>query len=162
MKKKFLILFVCAGNTCRSPLAEIIMKEEIKRHRLSGIRVSSAGVSAIEGARASENARKTARNLGLSLARFRSKPLTRRRLALADLVLTMEDSHKKRITEEYPSYSEKVYLLSEYSGSGRGGIEDPAGRSEDGYMECAMILKDEIRRVIGKLKRKFINSRRRK
>ena len=58
------ILFVCTGNTCRSPMAEIIMKSKIKKAGISDVRVSSAGLSATAGAKMSENSFKALKELG--------------------------------------------------------------------------------------------------
>ncbi|MGQ9604414.1 MAG: low molecular weight protein arginine phosphatase [bacterium] len=145
------LLFVCAGNTCRSPLAEVIMKKEIKRRNVDWIRVGSAGISAREGLPAAENARIVAKNLGSSLERFKSKELTSNRAKSADLILTMTGQQKRMVVEKWPELRSKTMTISEFSGSRRRSIEDPLGGSIDVYMDCAKVLSDEVRRILKKL-----------
>ncbi len=147
------ILFVCTGNTCRSPLAEVIMKHEAAKAGLRDVVISSAGLSAMDGGPASENARLAARELGLSLSRFRSKPLTRRRAKLADIILTMTKRQKREIVRRWPEAGPKTSLISEFSRSGRKGIDDPLGGSLNDYRECAKKLSDEARRIVRRLLR---------
>jgi protein-tyrosine-phosphatase len=161
MKKTFRILFVCAGNTCRSPLAEALMKRELTERHLRGISVSSAGVSATEGLPAAGNSNEVARELGVSLSRFRSRPLTARRVALADLILTMERQHGEGIVERWPRADGKIHLISEFSGSGRRGIFDPVGKPLQVYRECGLVIQDEIKRIVPKV-RTLVSGRRKK
>ncbi len=153
MKKRYYVLFVCSGNTCRSPLAEALMKRDLEKRGIDGISVASAGVSALEGAGAAENSRLVAREMGASLAGFRSRPVTARRVALADLILTMERKHARSILDMWPEAAEKVHVLSEFSGSGRRGISDPVGGPLEAYRECGKALSDEIRRIIPRVKK---------
>ncbi|MGD9402285.1 MAG: low molecular weight protein arginine phosphatase [bacterium] len=158
MKKRYYVLFVCSGNTCRSPLAEALMKSKIMEKRIGNVSVSSAGVSAVRGLRAAENSRTVARELGASLAGFRSSPVTARRVALADLILTMEDKHRSSILERWPGADGKVHVITEFSGSGRRGISDPVGGPLDAYRECGLALQDEINKIVPGLK-KLISTR---
>jgi protein-tyrosine-phosphatase len=149
VKRDFSILFVCSGNTCRSPLAERILKKRIGE----SIKVSSAGTGAIPGVPASSGAKAAARVYGVSLAGFASKPVTGRRVARADLILTMTRSHRKDIGTRWPDALGKTYVLSEYTDSGRGSITDPLGGPESGYLQCAADLDDEIARMLPELAR---------
>lgn len=153
MKKTFSILFVCTGNTCRSPLAERILKDRIEGKGWTGINVSSAGTGAQAGWPASEGAGNAARKIGVSLRGFRSKPLTRRRVARADLIITMTQEHKREIDLRWPDAAARTYMISDYTGSGRGAIRDPIGRPDRFYEECAEDLSDEISRMLPKLAR---------
>ena len=153
MKKRFYVLFVCSGNTCRSPLAEALMKSRLAERGIDGISVSSAGVSAAGGLRAADNSRAVALELGASLAGFKSSPVTDRKVALADIILTMERKHMYSILDRWPEADEKVHVLTQFSGSGRNGISDPVGRPLDAYRECGEVLRDEIKRITPRIKK---------
>ena len=153
MKRTFSVLFVCTGNTCRSPLAERVLKAGIREKGWKGINVSSAGTGAVKGAPASMGTKGAARRMGLSMAGFRSKPLSRRRVARADLILTMTRHHKADIEMRWPDVAGKTHVLSDYTGSQRGAITDPVGGSDAAYAVCAADLSDEIARLLPMLER---------
>jgi protein-tyrosine-phosphatase len=153
MKKRYRVLFVCSGNTCRSPLAEALLKKSLEERGIRSVSVSSAGVSAAEGLPAAENSRLVAREMGASLGGFRSSPVTARRVALADLILTMERKHMYSILEGWPAAGDRVHVLTQFSGSGRRGISDPVGRPLEAYRECGRVLGEEVAKIAPKIKR---------
>jgi protein-tyrosine-phosphatase len=87
------VLFVCSGNTCRSPMAEVIARHEFETRGWSHVAVQSAGTGAASGAPASEQAIAVAAAAGLDLSGHASQPLTEDLLAWADIVLAMGSSH---------------------------------------------------------------------
>jgi protein-tyrosine-phosphatase len=161
MKKRYHVLFVCSGNTCRSPLAEALLRRELKKRDVAGVSVSSAGISALPGQPAAEHSRRVARELGASLAGFKSSPLSPHKVAVADLILTMEARHLDTVLEKWPGARARAHVLSKFSGSGRGGIPDPVGKPLEAYRECGLALSDEVSRVMPKL-RKLVSARRKK
>jgi protein-tyrosine-phosphatase len=161
MKKRFRVLFVCSGNTCRSPLAEALLKKRLAEERVGNVSVSSAGLSAIEGMPAAANSKTVAKELGASLAGFRSKRLTDRRVALADLILVMEPGQAEQLLARWPEALDKVHVISELSGTPRRGIADPVGGSLAVYRKCGLAIEDEIRRIVPRIKR-LKKARRRK
>jgi protein-tyrosine-phosphatase len=152
LKKTFSILFVCTGNTCRSPLAEVILKSELRKAGIANVTVSSAGTGAFDGGRPSLGAVAAAGQMKLSLGRFRSKPLNQRRVRRADLILTMGGSQKEEILRRWPDAGGKTYVLSEFTKSGSADVQDPMGEPMPAYFRCAGVLKDELRRALPRIK----------
>jgi protein-tyrosine phosphatase len=134
------ILFVCSGNTCRSPMAEALAKriiseklhtpvEALEEKRIS---VLSAGSSAISGAPAAIPAVEALKEMGTDLARHRSRPLTVELIHQADLILTMSRDHSRSVTALVPSAADKVETLDP-----DGDIDDPIGSDVTTYRALA-------------------------
>ncbi|MBO8172023.1 MAG: low molecular weight protein arginine phosphatase [Bacillaceae bacterium] len=106
------ILFVCTGNTCRSPMAEHLFRSIMEKEGLP-VRVQSAGVSAIAGMPAAHNAEKVLKEKGIEM-KHTSQPLTDKLIRWADLILTMTSSHRQMVVQQFPQSVEKVFVLKEY------------------------------------------------
>lgn len=129
MNKIKKILFVCTANICRSPMAEVILKEKLRNSGNTDISISSAGLMDMKGGRARDEAIEIIRNIGVDISHHRSRHLTDNMIKEADMVIVMEASHRDKILGKYPEISNKVFLLSRF-GNEKGierDIADPYG-----------------------------------
>jgi len=121
------LLFVCTGNTCRSPMAAAAARAGIVRRGWTHVEVQSAGLSALTGTPAADNAVRVAGEQGMDLTRHEAQPLTPELVEWADLILGMGHSHLMGIAEL--GGGEKAALITDFvDGPGLGRpIEDPIG-----------------------------------
>jgi len=117
------LLFVCTGNTCRSPMAEAVMKVLLRAHGLDGedgaaegVVVLSAGLSAFEGEAASRQAMAAVEPIGGDLRNFRSRRLTEELVNASDLIVVMTAGHRRQLLGLYPQAAAKTKLLLEFAG----------------------------------------------
>ncbi len=139
-KKK--ILFVCTGNTCRSPMAEALFNH-LAREKGILAEAKSAGVFA-SGGGVSQNSIDAMAELGIDISAEISKQISREMIDEADLILTMSQSHKAMTEAMFGC--DKVYTLGGFCGDGED-ISDPFGGNLDIYKAC----RDEIRHKIYKV-----------
>ena len=135
------VLFVCTGNTCRSPMAECIARSMLEQEGASGITtvVESAGIAADDGSAASPEAVAVMRERGRDLAAHRSRQLTPQMIDRAEVVYTMTHMHAQRVMSLAPNAVHKVFPLSE-----RTVVDDPIGQHTEVYRSTADQLEEMI------------------
>ena len=149
---QFTLLFVCSGNTCRSPLAEAVARREAERRGIGAhLRVLSAGTGAFPGSPASEGSATVASRHGLDLEAHRSSLLTPELAAEADLVLGMAPGHVLRARALAPEVP--VELLGSYAAGGEGGPEvpDPFGAPVEVYEETYRVIEELVAGALDRL-----------
>ena len=154
----FRLLFVCTGNTCRSPMAQAIAERSVERRGWDRVEIRSAGVSALPGGGASEGARVAAEWGGLSLGGHRSKSLDTELVDWASLVLTMGPHHAD--AAEALGGVGKVWMLSAFAEGGehaRGAaVPDPFGGDAQAYVECLETLEVFVEAALRRVDADFL------
>src|SRR5690348_8008999 len=106
------ILFVCTGNTCRSPMAEAMLRSIAKQEGLQ-LRVQSAGVSAVNGLPMAEHSLRILKDKGI-VENFTSNPIIEEAVEQHDLIFTMTMAHQRIVIQKYPQAVDKIFSLKEY------------------------------------------------
>lgn len=139
---KPVIVLVCTGNTCRSPMAETLLREQLREKMGSedAVRVLSAGLAAMAGSGASPQAIEVMGRRGLDLTGHSSRPLDDSVMNVADLILTMTNGHRSAILAAWPELHDRVRTLRRDGGD----ISDPVGMPVEVYQSCADQIGTEL------------------
>ncbi len=131
------IIFVCTGNTCRSPMCDGYFKQLCSAAGRHDITVESAGTAAWDGGSASRNSIAVMASNGVDLNKFSSSRLTPERIDEADILICMTNSHRAYIGQINPHALKKTYLLLDFNDStADDNISDPFGGSHELYSLC--------------------------
>jgi len=130
------ILIVCAGNICRSPMAEGLLKKT-----LPNIQVSSAGLSALVGHGADPIAIKIMADAGIDISAHRAHILTAAIAREADIILVMDELQKQQISIQYPFVRGKLFKLAEFRAQD---IPDPYGQKPEIFQEVFILIQESV------------------
>ncbi len=150
------ILFVCTGNTCRSFMAERLLKKEIKEKGLD-ITADSCGIYAYPGQDGAANAKSVLRTMGADAEGHRAKQMSRSLIEKADLILTMEGPHMEHIVRAFPEAAVRTHTLLGFAEGlyGYDGahlrVPDPYGGDTAVYAKCAAVIEGAVLRICEKI-----------
>ncbi|MCD6328059.1 hypothetical protein J7M28_10985 [bacterium] len=147
-EKKLLVLFVCSGNICRSPLGAAMLKSELDTLGIDGVIVESAGTFYLDGRCASELAIEVAFEHGLDLTHHRSRQINEDMLLEADIVVAATPAHADHMATLCPETRKKAIVLD---------VPDPYGMHRESYNVAFSQLSDAMPMIIEEIRRKLGN-----
>ncbi len=151
MSEKYKVLIVCTGNTCRSPMAEGILRHLLDERGIDNIEVSSAGTFAVNGIPAAENGIIVCRDWGIDISKHSSRKLTPGMLETNDLILAMSPDHLKAIRSLLP-VDDKMYLIKNFpektNSMNMEAVDDPIGGSLEVYSRTFLELDEILRKAL--------------
>jgi len=144
------ILFVCTGNSCRSPMAAGFLREMLKEKK--EIRIDSCGTIFSSFSGPTPQTIKTMESYGIDISSHKTKSLSKDLIDEADLILVMEKKHREKVQELNPEAKNKTFLLKEFAPDKENlEIRDPIGLSDEVYKEVAEEIKSTLEKALPRI-----------
>jgi protein-tyrosine-phosphatase len=152
-----LIVFICTGNICRSPVAEGILRNKLNKNNITHIQVSSMGTHGLENAEASAYSKQLCLENGIDISLHRSRPLIPQELINSSLILVMELVHYEYLLSFFPVVKNKSYMLKSWPsvGESKHNVKDPIGRTLKFYKKIYREIDENIERIFPILLKKY-------
>ncbi len=141
------ILFVCTGNTCRSPMAEVIFNKLSKDKSLNHSAISR-GTAVFMQQPMNTKSKNALNSNNFDVKNHTSLQLTLEDIEECDLVLTMTSAHKIALKNAFPKFKSKIYDINEKAYGKDSDIEDPYGKEQEAYDKCFNELLEAIEKII--------------
>lgn len=152
------IVYVCTGNTCRSPMAEGILKKNLAESRRRDVHVLSAGIGTLDGYPATPTAVSTAAKHGIDISEHHSRRLTAKLFQEVDLVFALADNHYE-FMRNFPDADKKLFMVKGFPlqelADQEHSVDDPLGGTSEEYEETFKEIEREIERAFLEILRRI-------
>jgi protein-tyrosine-phosphatase len=152
------IMYVCTGNTCRSPMAEGILRKKLADARHKDVQVLSAGIGTLDGYPATPTGVNTSQKHGIDISEHHSQRLTEKLFKEVDLIFALADNHYE-FMRDFPEADQKLFMVKGFPQKGLAdkehSVDDPLGGTSEEYEATFSEIEQEIERALPEIRRRI-------